>query len=91
MSETYDFPDSEDIPQIKTTTDEPFERPEPKNLFITYNADEWNHQEDVKGVLETINALFGTDVQIAILPDDFELLNGDDVEEMLEKMTNGNS
>lgn len=91
MSETYDFPDSEDIPQIKTTTDEPYERPESKRLFITYNADEWESEEDVRGVLETINHLFGTEVQIAILPDDFELLNGDDVKELLEELTDGDS
>lgn len=88
MSETYDFPDSEDVPQIVTTTDEPFTQPESKHLFIRYNPDEWDSEEDAHRVLETINFLFGRDVQIAVLPNDFELLNTEEVEEMLEKMTN---
>jgi hypothetical protein len=87
MSETYKFPDAEDIPKIKTTTDEPFELPESKNLFITYDSDEWESKSDVENVLQTINALFGTDVQIAILPDDFDLLTKDDVEDMLSELT----
>jgi hypothetical protein len=87
MSETYEFPDSEDIPKIRTTTDEPFERPEMKNLFITYDSDKWESKDDFEDVLQTINALFGRDVQIAILPDDFDLLSKADVEDLLSELT----
>lgn len=91
MTETYDLPDAEEIPQIRTETDEPFTRPEPKNLFMTYNSDGWESAEDALRVIETINHLFATEVQIAVLPDDFDLLSKDDVEGLLEEMTDGDS
>jgi hypothetical protein len=89
MSETYDFPDSEDIPKIQTTTEEPFTRPESKRLFIQYDSDEWESEEDANRVIETINWLFGSDVQIAVLPKDFDLLSDDEVEQMVEDVING--
>lgn len=89
MSETYDFPDSEDIPQIETTTDEPFTRPESKSLFIQYDPDEWETEEDAVRVIETINSLFLTETQITIIPEDFDLLSRDDVEELLADVANG--
>ena len=91
MSETYEMPEAEDIPQIRTETDEPFTRPEPKRLFIQYDSDEWESEEDAKRVIETINWLFGTDVQIAVLPKDFDLLSDDEVEQMMEDIINGDS
>jgi hypothetical protein len=90
MSETYDYPDTEDVPQITTATSGPFEQPETKHLFITYDTDEWESERQVEETLKVINSLFGTDVQIAILPNDYDLLSESDVREMLEK-TNGDS
>lgn len=91
MSETYDFPDAGDIPQIKTATDEPFTRPEQKRLFIQYDADEWESEADVENVLETINYLFGPEVQVAILPDDYDLLDESEVRNMLSEVGDGDS
>lgn len=91
MTETYDFPDSEDIPKIQTTTEEKYDRPESKRLFIQYNSDEWESEEDAIDVLQTINSLFGTEVQVAIIPKDFDLLSNDEVEQLVEDVLDGDS
>lgn len=83
MSETYDFPDSADIPQIVTSTDDPYEQPESKRLFIQYDSDEWESERDATKTIETINWLFGSDVQIVVLPKDFDLLSQDEIESLL--------
>lgn len=91
MSEHYEFPDAEDVPQIVTTTDEPYEQPEKKTLFIKYREDEWEDEETATRVIETINWLFGTDVQIAVVPEAIEFLLQEDVEEMLREVSDGDT
>lgn len=75
------------MPRIQVDEEEPYEKPEPKRLFIQYDSDEWESEEDAQRVLDTINWLFGTDVQIAVIPKDFDLLSAFEVEEMLEELT----
>jgi len=86
MSETYDYPDSDDIPTITTAMGDSFEQPETKHLFITYDSDEWESESQIEDTLGVINSLFGTGVQIAIVPNDYDLLSESDVREMLEEV-----
>lgn len=82
MSETYEFPDEEDVPTIKTKRDD-FEFPETKTLFLKYDDAEWS-EENITETAQTINCLFGTDVQIALLSDSLEFLTKDDIEGLLD-------
>ena len=85
MSETYDIPDDTDIPKIKTNTEEPFTKPEKKHLFLTYNSDEWKSKSDIDGIVNAINSLFGTEVQVTIMPSDFDLLSKDDLRGLIDE------
>jgi len=86
MSETYDFPDVEDIPKITTRSDDPYEFPETKNLFIQYDSEKWPEDGSIEGVIEMINHLFGPDVQVAAMTKDIEFLGKREIEEMLETL-----
>jgi len=85
MGETYEFPDAEDIPKITVSSDEPYTKPEQKRLFIQYDSDEWESEEDAIKVIERINCLFGTDVQLAVIPKDFDLLTDEEVETFVKE------
>lgn len=85
MSDTYNYPDEEDVPTI-TTNRSDYEFPETKTLFITYREDEWD-EVDIERTLETINFLFGTEVQIAMVPESIELLDSDDARELVDELS----
>ena len=84
MGETYEFPDAEDVPKITVSSDEPYTKPEQKHLFITYDDDEWESERQMENVAKTINALFGTNVQIAIMPKGYDLISEGDLRNMLD-------
>lgn len=81
----YIFPDEDEVPKIRTDRSD-YEFPETKTLFITYDSDEWDHPDDVANVLETINHLFDTGVQVVALPEDFDLLNKEEVRGVMESL-----
>lgn len=87
MSETYEFPDAEDIPQIRATADEPFEKPETKNLFISYDEEKWPSDGSLEESIELINQLFGQNVQVACVPQSLEFLGKQEIEELLQTLS----
>jgi len=86
MSETYDFPSASEIPTIDVSVDEDTFRPEQKHLFVSYNPDQWEDEKDAHRMVETLNYLFGSEIQVIIVDDDFEFLTKDDVKEMIGMM-----
>jgi len=83
MSENYEFPDAADVPKIKATGEQQFEK---KNLFIKYDADDWDDPEDAIEVINTINYLFGTDVQVTVMDDKIEFMTQEQTVEVVEKL-----
>lgn len=79
----YTFPDPADVPTIRYDPDDPFDKPETKTLFVQYDSDEWEHRDDMEGILQTINWLFGTDVQIALLDERIDFLTESEVRDLL--------
>ena len=84
----YNFPERSDVPTIEYDPGRvTFGEREQKTLFIQYDADEWDYESDLTQTVQTINALFGTDVQVALIDDSIEFLDPDEVRALLPEDT----
>jgi len=83
MSE-YNFPDREAVPSIEHEPDDPFTSQETKKLFIKYHPEEWNDPEDAVEAIETINYLFGSDVQIVVIDQKIEFMEPNEIRDLLD-------
>jgi hypothetical protein len=81
----YNFPDREEMSTIEHDPDDPFESQGAKTLFIKYDPEEWSHPQDAVEAVETINCLFGRDVQVVAVDQKIEFMDPDELRELLDE------